>query len=142
MSFSVGDTFLLHAPSTDRLHLFITLCEPFLDPLGDPLAVIAVPLTTPTVMTDKTVLLLPKDHPFIRYETAVSYNFMTRLAIAGLARLEQDNINKYEGKTFVRCEPLRGDVLNRVIAGALTSELSPRGVKRKLIEILSGAQKS
>ena len=142
MSFSVGDTFLLHAPSTDRLHLFITLCEPFLDPLGDPLAIIAVPLNTPTLMTDKTVLLLPKDHPFIRYETAVSYNFMTRLAVAGLTRLEQDNANKHEGKTFVRREPLQVDVLNRVIVGALTSELAPRGVKRKLIEILSGAQKS
>ena len=100
MSFSVGDTFLLHAPSADRLHLFVTLCEPFLDPLGDPLAIIAVPLSTSTVMTDKTVVLMPEDHPFIRHETAVSYNFMTRLAVAGLTLLEQDNVNKYGSKTL------------------------------------------
>ncbi len=142
MPFSAGDTFLLHAPSADRLHLFVTLCEPFLDPLGDPLAIIAVPLNTPTLMTDKTVLLLPEDHPFIRYETAVSYNYMTRLAVTGLAQLEQGNASKHEGKTFLRREPLQADVLSRVIAGALTSELAPRGVKRKLVEILSGAQKS
>lgn len=66
-------------------------------------------------------------------ETAVSYDLMQLLDIDRLSRLEQMNAGFRAGdKTFVRREPLRQDVLSRLIAGALTSDLAPKRMQREL----------
>jgi hypothetical protein len=61
-TFSTGDTFLT-GPDADRLHLHITLC----DPADDPPTIIVVSLNTLTPRVDRTLILKPGDHPFVRH---------------------------------------------------------------------------
>ena len=64
-----GDTFLLECEDSDP-HLYIVLtCA-----VGDPLSVLAVPITTNRVFRDQTVVLSKGDHPFINRDSSVHYS--------------------------------------------------------------------
>ncbi len=130
-SFSAGDTFLFKAHSSPHHHLCVTLCDPF----GDPLKIIAVPLNTVILLTDRTVLLHPGDHPFIRHETAVNYDLMDVFPTSLLEILEQ----RQAAANFVRREPMQADVLARIIQGGLISDLAPKRMVRKLTARLNTA---
>ena len=130
--YSAGDTFRIKGTYTEKLHLYIVLC----DQTGDPPDFIAVPLNTVTTQTDKTVLLQPIDHPFITHETSVSYDFLHLFKTEQLAQLEQMNASSSE-VTYQRREPMRAEVLARVIGGALASDMAPKGMVRELRRRLS-----
>lgn len=98
--------------------------------------IIAVPLNTVTVLTDRTVTFQPGDYPFIQRETAVSYDLLALFPVTQMIQLERMNEKQgYSDKTFVRHRPIHPDVLARIIGGALTSDLAPKGIVKKLTAI-------
>ena len=91
-------------------HLFIVLTNP--DPLSG--RVVIVPIVTERPHTDKTVCLLPADHPFIQHRSNVDYGsaryaFASALSAALVA-----------GEAYLEAN-VDAAVLKRVRIGLLTS---------------------
>lgn len=67
---AAGSAFLISGPQFNPApHLWFVLTDP--EP-GDS-RVVAVMLVTSRVYTDKTVVLMPGDHPFVRHESNVDF---------------------------------------------------------------------
>lgn len=129
MSLSPGDTFLINAPGASKYHLFIVLGVN-----SDLQELIAVPLNTVTIHTDPTVVLKVGDHPFIKHDSAVSYNEMRAFPLLMLDELEGMSMKSHD-PSFVRSEPCDPELLKKLVDGAFASQLA----SRKLIEKLTRA---
>lgn len=129
-TFVAGDAFQIKSSNSDKLHLYIVLC----DPSQGKLTVVAVPLNTLVVMeTDTTVILKAGEHRFINRDTSVSYDKMDEVRTELLAELETRNENTpFHDKTFVRDVAVSPELLQKVRDGAMKSDLAPKGVVREL----------
>ena len=125
--FIAGDTFLIEGVG-DTLHLFVVLC----DLAEPPSRVLTVMVSTLRTMSDRTVILKPGEHPFIKHASSVEYGSMRVMPVATLLQLEGMNAGKSGSRSFVRREPLTAEMLNRIVQGALTSDLAAKGMKRLL----------
>lgn len=65
----MGDAFLLPIPKPDDHHLFFVV-----SPVSDGEALMVNVITVRPSVTDRTVVLEPGDHPFIRKPSAVNYD--------------------------------------------------------------------
>lgn len=99
-----GDTFLF-GPATIPPHLCIVIS----DPEKDEDVLLAVSVTTARAFVDPACTLEVGDHPFIRHASFVHYRQAARYKKAFV-------------QTLKRLEPISGDVLEPVIAGAAVSE--------------------
>lgn len=132
LSFAAGDTFLMLGPSSEKLHLYIALCGQ----TGDPPIFIAVPLNTATLLTDRTVLLQPGDHPFVTRETSVSYDLLHQFDVEKLLQLERLS-SASQQTLFERRQRVRTEVLQRLVDGARVSDLAPKKMARVLETLLA-----
>ena len=137
LAFAAGDTFLILGPASGKLHLYIALC----DQQGDPPTFIAVPLNTTRFLSDTTVLLQSGDHPFINRETSVSYDLLHQFYVDQLLQLE--GMGPASGQLlFEMRQRMRPDILQRLVAGALQSDLAPKKLVRMLGAMLGGVNES
>jgi len=101
-------------------HLWVVLTNP----TGQPPEVLTVMLTTRRAHTDDTVILQPRDHPFVQRETAVSYKTATyRRVSAILGKMKA-------GKCELR-ETIREPVLHRIRDGLLESPHTIHAIRRR-----------
>ena len=128
-SFQVGDTFLLGGLEglDAKLHLFVVVC----DAAGNPLTILAVPFNTVTSTTDTTLVLEPGEHPFINRKTAVSFDLLMEIEVDKLDKLEQLSALG-QGSKFQRHSPTSDNLLQRIVDGALKSDLTPKGMVKIL----------
>lgn len=128
-SFRAGDTFLLGGLGglNAKLHLYVVMC----DPAGDPLTILAVPFNTVTSITDTTLILQPGEHPFITRQTTVSFDLLMEIKVEMLDQLEQ-LCARGLGDQFQRHSPTSDDLLERIVEGALQSDLTPKGMAKAL----------
>lgn len=114
MPYAPGDTLLVKDPNPwdDRRHLFIVVTDPTIHPEG----LLLMPcLESRTPHTrDLSCRLQPGDHPFVRHESVVNYRDAVVIGPAGLDALIASGHAK-------RKEPLRPEVLARVVEGAHAS---------------------
>ncbi len=129
-SFQAGDTFLM-AGLGGKMHLFVVIC----DPAGNPRTILDVPFNTVTINTDRTLILAPGDHPFVTRQTAVSFDLLLSIEVDKLSQLEA-LCAAGKGTGFQRHSPTSPALLNRIIKGALQSDLTPKGMVRILKERL------
>jgi hypothetical protein len=133
-TFSAGDTFLAASPRGTKLHLTIVLC----DPSGNPPTILTVSLNTKSDFTDPTLILNVGDHPFIKRETAVSYDEMLCIEVDKLSELERMNDGRPDrDRTFIRHRRVSADLLNRIIDGAFKSDDIPKGMEKLIKERLA-----
>jgi molybdopterin-guanine dinucleotide biosynthesis protein A len=114
-----GDTFILtHQQTRGTPHLWVLLWGP----TGTADAFLAVYLTTLRQHSDRTCILVPGDHPFIRRETAVAYNETIRITAERLTRAFQN------GNASTR-QPVSAAVLEAIRKGFFVSEGTPHDFK-------------
>jgi molybdopterin-guanine dinucleotide biosynthesis protein A len=114
-----GDTFILtHQQTRGTPHLWVLLWGP----AGAADAFLAVYLTTFRQHSDRTCILVPGDHPFIRRETAVAYNETIRITGERLAHALQN------GSASPR-QPVTAAVLEAIRKGFFISEGTPHDFK-------------
>jgi hypothetical protein len=109
-----GDTFLI--PDWAGAHLHFILCT-----LPDGSVVVAH-FTRRRAYTDDTCVIQPGDHPFVKNETIVRYDQAYVCPAANLASLERIIIRKLE--------PLSGELLARILRGALSSPQTSDKIKK------------
>ena len=106
---ALGDTLLIDE------HLCVVVSDPGLNSEE----VVLVTFTTRESWKDETCLLGSADHPFIRHETCVDYGFPPRTYSA-------EQIERQIECGLVRQrEPVREDVLRRILAGADETRFMP-----------------
>lgn len=113
---SSGSSFILSG------HLCIVIAEP--SGIGDDVVVLY--LTSRKLHSDTTVILTPKDHPFIKHETVISYadaRIMTRESV----------MRRVAERDFQPHEPFRNDVYRVILKGLLDSPRTPRDTKAKFL---------
>lgn len=81
--------------------------------------------------SDKTVILKPGDHPFIKQESYVAYGFARLQAVTEI----DDRLRKQPKKVKEACTP---ELLGRIQAGVLESERTENGVKHFMRELHPG----
>jgi len=114
-----GDTFILTLQQTRGTpHLWVLLWGP----AGAADAFLAVYLTTLRSHSDRTCILVPGDHPFIRRETAVAYHETMRITSERLVRAIHD------GNASAR-EPVDARVLQAMREGFFASQGTPHAFK-------------
>jgi hypothetical protein len=128
MAFARGDSFHYGATnSTRRLH--IILCES----TRPQEAVIAVSINTVTEWTDRKLILTTGDHPYIRRDSAVSFNRVDAFPLSVLIAAEAASKACAPGfRTFDHDVPVSPELLDRVTRGALSSPRTPKGMKREI----------
>lgn len=75
----------------------------------------------PKIYFDRTCILLPGDHSFIKQDSYVAYNFLSQIQQPHLDRMVQ--LRDYHPK-----EDCRPDVLQRILDGVERTEEAPRGL--------------
>jgi len=113
-----GRSLLFQAPNDEKPHLWFILT----DPEGDRNRVVAVMLRTVKEYTDKTIILEPGDHPFIKHSSSIHYSsarFFEAEAIShalrkGHCRLQED---------------MSSDLLRRAREGLLKSPFTVNAIK-------------
>ena len=108
-----GDTFLIPDAIGPHLHFILSRL-----PDG---SVILAHFTTRRTYTDDTCVIQPGEHPFVKKETIVRYDQAYVCPAANLASLERIIIRKLE--------PLSGELLARILRGALSSPQTPDKIK-------------
>jgi len=84
------------------------------------------------------VRLQAGDHPFINRETSVSYDLLHQFYVDQLLQLER--MGPASGQLlFERRQRMRPDILQRLVAGALQSDLAPKKMVRTLEAMLGDA---
>ena|SRR2546426_3108540 len=112
--FHAGAAVVLTGHPVPQPHLWLILTDP--DPETD--QVVAVMVVSRRPHTDKTLTLLPGDHPFIAHESSVDYGGVKRLQTARLKAALKN------GRGEVK-EDVNKDLLRRVRAGLLASSRTP-----------------
>lgn len=95
------------------------------------MTILAVPFNTVTSMTDSTLILEPGDHPFINRKTAISFDLMLEIEVDKLEKLDQLN-SSGQAERFRRNTAALIDLLNRIIEGALKSDITPKKMLKSL----------
>ena len=109
-----GDTFLLTGGPVPTPHLWAILWGP----AGPANAYLAVMLTSLRPYSDRSCILNPGDHPFVRHATSVAYRTVLRWTDERLAQLVADGIAKPR-------QPVDQAVLERMRAGFFRSAHTP-----------------
>ncbi len=112
-----GDTLLIPAPGTsdETPHLWVILTRP------DPLCAI-VCLSTLRYEKDQTVVLRRGEHPFVKWDTVVAYEYAYIVDADHLRRRVAD------GLALPR-QPFSPDILKLIQQGVLASPFTPRRVQ-------------
>jgi hypothetical protein len=118
-----GDTFTFADPRVDN-HLWVVISEPMLD-VADP--VVIINFTTYREGKDRSCVLQPGEHPFIRHETVVHYAGAMNVPNAKLEGLANG------GKVVLQGQ-VRPDVLDRIRQGAAESPFIREGCRRMLVK--------
>ena len=127
--FKAGDAFFIRDNlAKEKGHLHVALCAPY----GQPLVILVVICNTKTIETDNTLILDRDDHSFIKHPTAVSFDYLKPINVAPLVALEASG----RIDLFMRYEPVSPDLLERMVQGALTSDMTPKRMKTLLMEQL------
>ncbi|MGH9508180.1 MAG: hypothetical protein ACRD13_14770 [Terriglobales bacterium] len=116
-----GDAAVLPQPGNQTPHLWFALSDA--DQGG---YAVIVNVTTLRPRADRTVILSPGDHPFIRHDSVASFQ---DARIANVALLEQ-KIGELAGAHRERS--CSAELLARLIRGALESPHTKRKIKEKL----------
>lgn len=116
-----GSTLLY--PAGPSLHLMILLT----DPVGPPGYILTVTVcTVGHARHDPTCILIPGDHPFITHESFVYYRDL-REDIPAQRLIDGVKKGEFTGK-----EPMKSNVLERVLAGVKTSPFAAPFAKKFL----------
>ena len=119
-----GDTFLAGDEGSESLHLHIVATPPNID--GE---VLLLSVTTRQRFSDTTVILKPGDHPFIRHDSVIAYNYAR-------VRLVRELEVSIQSKRDLMRTPLKTEVLKLVQEGVLESDFTENGVKHFYKEVM------
>ena len=118
-----GDAFLDGDDVEEDYHLHIVATKPSVDGY-----VVVVSISTIYRFADRTVVLSAGDHPWLRHESFVAYNFATLKKVPDIeARLLQ--------RPSMRKDRCTEGLLKRVQLGVIESEQTENGVKNFCREI-------
>jgi hypothetical protein len=123
MSARAGDTFLLTGGHVPTPHLWVVLWGP----AGPADAYLAAHFTTLRAYSDRTCILEPGDHPFVRHPTSVAYRDVLRWTDSRLTQLIADGIAKPR-------QPLSPAVLERIRSGFFASAHTPHALVQMAID--------
>jgi hypothetical protein len=126
--FLPGETFRIKEVGSPHHHLYVILGS-------DPQRLIAVRLNSVTALTDQTVTLTVGDHPFVRHDTAVSYDAMRDMDVSKLAELERLSADS-AAPMFEWGDPCSAELLGRLRCGAFRSERSTPRITKMLSSML------
>lgn len=121
-----GDTLLCKHFFEPTSHLWIVLTAP----AGDPPKIAIVSVTTKRPRSDTTVVLRPPDHPFIDWESVVSYKDAMFASVDDLREQVDDEI-------ATPCAPFEAPVFERIRNGVQESPFTPRGIKKHCAKVWS-----
>src|ERR1019366_1375723 len=119
-----GDTFLTGDGDEDNFHLWI-IVTPATE--GE---VVTVCLVTANKRTERLVVLKPGDHPFVKHDSPISYNFSKIRLVADIEALLENGFANSK-------EPMPPDVLLRIQAGVVDSDFTPNGVRAFYREVMA-----
>jgi hypothetical protein len=117
-----GDTFLIPKSSNQIEHLWIVVTEP--DPVT--FEAVCVNVTTLQTVCDKTVILQPGDHPFIKHPSIVLFADAQTLDTRKIDAALNAGCITIVCRPHAPCNPA---LLKRIQQGVLTSKATPKGVK-------------
>ena len=124
MSFHVGSAFIWHKVSAVDPHRHIVITEP--DELN---GVVTVTLSSMRLLTsgsygphENTCIVRRGEHEFITRQSYVRFDLTQ---FRDLGRLEHDLGNGY----IEMHEPASGELLDRLLAGVMTSKRTPQDIK-------------
>lgn len=118
-----GDTFLIPKSSNETEHLWIVVTDP--DPTT--FEAVCVNVTTLKLICDKTVILQPGEHPFIKHPSLILYSDAQKLDVRHIeAALNAAASEIIVCKSQAQCGP---ELLKRIQDGVLTSKATPKDVK-------------
>ena len=108
----------------DKRHLFVFVTETF-KAENRVLSAVLVPICTvqDSYAADKTCMLVPGDHPFIKNKSFVYYQ---RAAIMRVTNIMKD---VWGGKTILK-DKMPKDVLQKIITGVRKSPFTPPDIKK------------
>jgi hypothetical protein len=118
-----GDTFLLTGGPVPTPHLWVVLWGP----AGPADAYLAVMLTSLRSHSDRSCILNPGDHPFVRHTTSVSYRDVLRWTDERLAQLVADGVAKPR-------QPVSATVLERMRAAFFQSAHTPNAMVEMAVD--------
>lgn len=118
-----GDTFLLTGGPVPTPHLWVILWGP----AGPADAYLAVMLTSLRPYSDRSCILNPGDHPFVRHATSVSYRNVLRWTGERLAQLVADGIARSR-------QPVSEDVLERMRTAFFQSAHTPNAMVQMALD--------
>ncbi len=112
------NTILVPIPSRSSRHLFIVLTSPD----GEPPVVVMVNITTKRGLSDRTVILRPGDHSFIKHESVIAFEHADMFELSKLENgLNNGLLRKY---------PDVSDALFTMVKnGLLKSSRTPQHIK-------------
>jgi len=113
-----GRSLLIYPRPDAKPHLWFVLT----DPQGTPGRIVAVMVQSAKVHTDRTVMLMPGEHPFIRHETAVSFGTATFFTVEKLTSSFK------KGTCHLRAD-MTDRLLQKVRAGLLASARTPNAIR-------------
>ena len=113
---SCGDTFYAGETEDDEPHLNVIITSP---EAGE---VITVPVTTKRQHSETLVQLAAGDHPFIKWQSVVSYFY------AKIRTVDEIEAAIGCGKATKR-EPVTPELLKRIRMGLRDSDFTPNGVR-------------
>ena len=101
---------MIPSGSNNRSHLFFVLNNP-----DDDTEAALASLCSMHRRADRTCILSPEDHPFIRHESYIDYRLCRTDAVAHLERMQ-------EGGYWTRREDAGEDLIERIVKGAWESK--------------------
>lgn len=120
---SCGDTFYAGDSEDDEPHLNIVITSP------EEGEVITVPVTTKRRYSETLVQLAIGDHPFIKWQSVISYSYATIRTVEEI----EAAVNCGKAKLMDR---VTDQLLKRVRMGLRDSEFTPNGVRRYYLDLL------
>ena len=116
-----GATAEIQFSTSKTPHLYILLTNPY----GKPRNVIWINVTTPNRFSDTRIILTPADHPYLIYESVLSYENCAEVPITRFPILES------EGKLMVQPD-ISPSLLNEIQCSISASGKVGMGLKLKL----------
>lgn len=119
-----GDTFLTGDGDEDNFHLWIIVTPPT---QGE---VVTVCLVSMNKRTERLVGLKVGDHPFVKHDSAISYNFSKIRTVADIEAMLDNGFANAK-------EPMAPEVLRRIQAGVVDSDFTPNGVRAYYRQVMA-----
>jgi len=132
--FRAGDTFLITDPDGGKQHLRIVLTAQS----GSPPTVLTVQLNSATLLSDTTTVIEAGEHPFCIRRSVVSYDTMCVMEVGLLIEIEARTKLMPE-PLFLRHQRCSPNLLERILQGALASEMVAPIMRRELVKRLTVA---